>query len=79
MTPDRVADFDMTHPFGYFTAGLIRRMPDANVIHLTNFYGLRADIDLIVYVMYIFSALALVVVYSIAYYANDGSTDSCAV
>jgi hypothetical protein len=79
MTPERVADFSMTHPIGYYSAGLIRRMPSRSAINLTNFDALRAEIDLIVYVMFIVSALVTIVVYSIACYAENGATQQCVV
>jgi hypothetical protein len=64
----------MTHPFGSYNGGLIRRMPDTNGISLTNFDGLRAGIDLIVYAIFIMCALVLVVVYSIACYTHQSLT-----
>ena len=78
MTPERVSDFGMTLPFGFYTAGLIRRMPNANGVNLSNFDGLRAGIDRTVYAMFILCALVLVVLYSIACYAKKStSTHTC--
>ncbi len=79
MTPERVADFGMTHPFAYYKAGLIRRMPNTNGINLTNFDGLCADIDLIVYAMFIACAIILVVIYTMACYANQSTSSHTCV
>jgi hypothetical protein len=43
-------------------------------VSLTNFNGLRAEIDLIVYAMFILCAVEVIIVYSIACSANESTS-----